>query len=250
MRAQFHILNGDALRQQFPKTIAGQIIVCRECLVDGDVSGENLDQLFQNRADFISDNYDGERQDYFDKVASQFQKVRKIVNSDINLWFEDDLFCQVNCWFVTSLIQKENSGNKVYLVRPRIHTRYSFGGMDQSELLAVYKDRQALAELDEISDLWDSYQRNDIPSIQAIAAGLKDKYPFISEAVEAHVQRLPRDRKPGRPIASLMTIMDELNTDEFAPIFREFCKRESIYGFGDLQVKRLYDQIVENKPTQ
>jgi hypothetical protein len=30
----------------------------------------------------------------------------------------------------------------------------------------------------------------------------------------------------------------------FGTVFQEFCKRESIYGFGDLQVKRIFDEVV------
>ena len=37
--------------------------------------------------------------------------------------------------------------------------------------------------------------------------------------------------------------MKELETEEFEPVFYEFCKRESIYGFGDLQVKKLIREI-------
>jgi hypothetical protein len=44
----YHILNGDALKGQFPSEIPGQLIVARECLVDGDVSGESLSEFFRN----------------------------------------------------------------------------------------------------------------------------------------------------------------------------------------------------------
>ena len=36
---RYHILNGDSLKDVFPKEIYGTCIVARECLVDGDVSG-------------------------------------------------------------------------------------------------------------------------------------------------------------------------------------------------------------------
>ncbi|WP_211277476.1 hypothetical protein [Nonlabens spongiae] len=42
MNTHYHILNGDALKEQFPKTIPGKIIVGRECLVDGPVQGDSL----------------------------------------------------------------------------------------------------------------------------------------------------------------------------------------------------------------
>ena len=43
MKIKFHVLNGDALKEQFPPTITGDIIVIRECLVDGPVTGNNVD---------------------------------------------------------------------------------------------------------------------------------------------------------------------------------------------------------------
>jgi hypothetical protein len=74
-------------------------------------------------------------------------------------------------------------------------------------------------------------------------ANLKGKYPFIPAAVEAHIARIPTENSPGRPRQTLLDIMKELETDEFGPVFREFCKLESIYGLADLQVKRLLKEI-------
>jgi hypothetical protein len=51
----------------------------------------------------------------------------------------------------------------------------------------------------------------------------------------------------GRPMNSLIGIIKDLHTTEFRPVFKEFCTREGIYGFGDLQVKRLFDEIITNR---
>lgn len=97
MRKQIHILNGDSLKEQFQDEIQGDLIVMRECLVDGNTEGESLDELYKTRAHFISDSYgDFTPDDYFKKTVSEFEKIQSIqANSDINLWFEDELFCQV-----------------------------------------------------------------------------------------------------------------------------------------------------------
>jgi hypothetical protein len=54
------------------------------------------------------------------------------------------------------------------------------------------------------------------------------------------------NENPGRPSQSLIAIMNQFKTEDFDTVFREFSKREPIYGFGDLQVKRLLDQILSN----
>ena len=41
--------------------------------------------------------------------------------------------------------------------------------------------------------------------------------------------------------------MDEHKSKDFQTIFREFSKRESIYGFGDIQVKRIIKEIENNQ---
>ncbi len=155
---QYHILNGDSLKEQFPKSLQGEIIVAKECLVDGSVKGNNLTDFFKTRAKFISSNYDGyNEQDYFEKAVPEFQKMQNIPdNTDINLWFEDDLFCQVNFWFVINILSKSHRNNQFFLIRPKSHSQYGFGGLNQLELISIYKNRIALTELDTLARLWES----------------------------------------------------------------------------------------------
>ena len=245
MTEQIHILNGDSLKQQFPKDITGERIVARECLVDGTVEGKNLDELFANRAKFISTGYGENEQVYYNKSVPQFRKILSIdSNSDINLWFEDDLFCQVNFWFVLHLLSQSKATNRLFLIRPESHNQYGFSGLTESQLLSLYENKTELTDLTLLSGLWEYYQSGKTSKLLELAKQLKTLYPFILNAVEAHIQRIPINGKEGRPKESLITIMQELNTEEFVPVFKEFNKRESIYGFGDLQVKRLYDEIL------
>ncbi len=245
MKTQYHILNGDSLKQQFPESIKGEIIVAREYLVDGNVNGNSLDELFKNRAQFISQNYEGfNEQDYFKKSVPEFNKIQNIKNdADVNLWFEDDLFCQVNFWFILHLLNQEKKNNPIFLVRPKKHSQYAFGALNKSELLSIYENKLLLTELNKLDKLWEFYQKNDLKQLLKIAGILEPKYPFILAAVKAHINRIPVDGNLGQPTESLIQIMKELKTEEFGPVFIEFNKRESIYGYGDVQVKKLLDEI-------
>lgn len=251
MKAQYHILNGDSLKEQFPSEISGEIIIARECLVDGNVHSKDIDGLFKIRAEFISKNYPAYTEgDYFQKTVTEFTKVQNIpIQADINLWFEDDLFCQVNFWFVTHLLVKSNHHKHIYLIRPDTQNQYGFAGLNKADLISVYKKKTALSDLNRISSLWDSYQSNDIKSLLKTSRLLKDSYPFIFNAVSAHIDRIPSKGKLGKPTESLIQIMKELGTDDFEKVFQEFNQREHIYGFGDLQVKRLLDEIKKSNTT-
>ena len=241
MISQYHILNGDALKERFPDQISGEIIVCRECLVDGPVNGETLDDLFETRANFITTSYDGFlKEEYYEEAVLQFNLIQGIpARSEINLWFEDDLFCQVNLWFVCSLLKGHSENCTIYLVRPGELNPYNFGKLDEPELISMYDERKPINEIDKLADLWKYYQQGKTGKMLEMGRELSEDLPFLLPAVEAHIARNPTDENSGRPSQSLIKIKKELKTGDFGTIFREFSKRESIYGYGDLQVKRL-----------
>lgn len=249
MREQYHILNGDSLKEQFPESLPGQVVVVRECLVDGKVKGNSLTDFFRKRAKFISNHYDGySEQDYYQKTVPEFRKMQNIPDDvHINLWFEDDLFCQVNFWFVINLLNKSPQNHQYFLIRPESPDQYGFGGLNKSELISIYENRLELTKLAKLARLWESYRIDDLEELIEVSKQLKDPYPFILAAVEAHIERIPTPENMGRPRQSLLQIMEELQTDEFEPVFREFNKRESIYGLGDLQVKRIFDEIKNSR---
>ena len=106
-------------------------------------------------------------------------------------------------------------------------------------------DRIKLESAEDLSKFWSYYQSEELSKLRQLANQLSSDYPFLLPAVAAHIERIPDGQNLGRPINSLVAIIKELKTKEFGPVFREFSKRESIYGFGDLQVKRLFDKAVE-----
>ncbi len=241
-----HILNGDSLKERFPESLVGEIVVARECLVNGNISGSNLNEFFRNRAAFLIGEGENEWEEYLNKSASEFQRIMELsADAEVNMWFEDDLFCQVNFWFTINLIVKHTEVKAIYLVRPEQQNRYGFSGHDKEDLDRLFENRMKLTDVDRLAELWMHYQSGDINSLQQLARNFETKYPFIAEAVQAHVERLPAGEDPGRVIRALKEIKKDLKTDEFDPIFREFCAREGIYGFGDQHVKRLLAEISE-----
>lgn len=83
------------------------------------------------------------------------------------------------------------------------------------------------------------------------ALDLSESFPFIPEAVQAHLDREAKGSSLGRPMDTLRKIISELDSEQgsksisknFGPIFQKFCRREAIYGYGDLQVLRMVEQL-------
>ena len=110
----YNILNGDSLAYSFPDAkIEGNIIVIREGLIDGTLSGDNLHDFWQSRAKYLEIT----ETEYNDSVVNEFEKIINApAHSTFNLWFEYDLFCQVNMWFVLSIINSLHRKKKVFAV--------------------------------------------------------------------------------------------------------------------------------------
>ena len=243
-----HILNGDALKWQFPKKISGTLIVAKECLVDGDIQGDSIEALFETRENYIRSAYpQPSSHDFYLETRAEFNKISQIRSgSEIDLWFEDDLFCQVNFWFVCHLIKESTRSCSCSLVRPCIENRYNFGCMSEEDLINAHGNRIKIKQNEflKLAELWRLHQKQHIDKMLEIATELEPEFPFLHPAIQAHIERLPKGDNPGRPVTTLQNIMDELGTDDFASIFRAFCQREAIYGFGDTQVRKMFEQLL------
>lgn len=238
---EFHILNGDALKAQFPKDrIPGEIFVARECLVEGPVDAKTLDGLIELREQFISDTYGGN----YEKTADEINAVNSITEGEINLWFEEDLFCQVNLWFICSLLYLKKVN--VYLVIPYDSLKYGFGGLNQDQLVSTFHQRKKLTpvNVNQFALLWFAYRSNHIERLLKLGVQMYTDFPFVMNAISAHFDRLPKDEKPGLPEQIIRDILNEKSTQDFGVVFREFHERAPIFGFGDLQVKRIFDKVI------
>jgi hypothetical protein len=240
----FNILNGDYLAYQLEKTsVEGEIIVCREALVKGDLQADNLEDFWKIRAESISKDYHIKEKSYYTKVVSEFEMVLQIPeNSEVNLWFEDDLFCQVNLWFCLTLIPQEK-GLKIYRIFPKTTKEDNWKGfsvLDQFDLEKSLQSRVLFNEKDiQLGiNLWKAFQNNDIEYLQQLSENQSECFHFLKEIIDSYL-----NIKPEVFIKNLI----KNGTTDFNKIFEKFQEELGIFGFGDLQVKSIYDRILEEK---
>lgn len=236
MIKQYHILNGDALLDRINHLFQDEFIVCREALIEGPLGIENFNE---KRANFL-----GVSVDEYNKISSsQFERIKSITeNSEVNLWFEDDLFCQCNLWFVINLLLSIPLKANVYLVRPTSDSWIGFGSMDESQFAKAYQNRTLLSreQLLSFQNLWQLYSTESNDKLIQTARNLKSIIPRIENVVQAHLDRLAPNNRPLKTLRKIMEINDDKS---FPAVFSEFSKQEGIYGFGDTSVKRMYNYI-------
>ena len=238
-----HVLPGDALAENFKKTgLDGAIVVCRECLIEGAVEAENLEEFWQTRAEFIGESYGEEREKYFSKVRAEFEQLVSLADKDaeVDLWFEFELFCQVNLWFCLYLLR--DSRAKIFRVAPVVRTGddiwKGFGGLSAEDLIKCFAERIEFSEADRRlgESLWKAFQASDHEALERLSETESGCFPYLKEVCRAEIE------KSSRPRRVLEEIIARGKTD-FAEIFPAFSARAGVYGFGDSQVKRILAEI-------
>jgi hypothetical protein len=235
-----HVLPGDATVAQFNDSgVDGSVAVCRECLVEGPVAGETRGELFRERAEFIRAAYDGD--DYAANVAAEFEKLLALrAGDEVNLWFEYELFCQVNYWFCLSLL--EGTGAKVFRVSPILRDQSDkwkgFGQLSSRDMATCFAARVELSAEDirRGAKLWDAFRFGRADEMRELAVTDSGAFPMLSETVEAAIARDERPRE------ILREIIGE-GVAGFENVFREFSQRAGVYGYGDSQVRRLVETL-------
>lgn len=245
---QWHVLNGDALRLSTEASdLPGDRIVMRECLAVGPVTlGANF---FEARSRFIAASYAAPPAQYQQWVRAELERLKAIpAEADINLWFEDDLFCQVNLWFLIDQFMGQGRQAKIFRVMPILDAdgdRWAgFGHHGQAALEAAFRARIALTvdDLQRGAALWQAYAQGDLARLQALGVTDAPQWRGLTTAVAAHIARQPDAAGLGRPERILLGIRRE-GIRDFEAVFKAFSAQAGEYGFGDLQVRALWDAL-------
>lgn len=227
--------------ERFPAEIEGELLVCRECLIDGPLKGRNLTDFFAERMLFLEEFYGDPEQFYLNEVVPQFDAMQEIPKgSNVYFWFEADLFCQLNFWFSASLMNIAN-GSKYYLVIPDAPNQYGFSGLDNKQLIAAHEDPRPLSSMTMavLQQIWKACQTSDQPTALSLANMLQISVPQLAE-----LPKVLKNYYDEQHLRLLEQIIAAQETPDFGTTFQEFCKTAPQYGFGDLQLKRLFDQIL------
>jgi len=253
MTPPLHILNGDQLAHQLQGASYFQThLVFREALIVGPVKSTSLDAFWKIRTEFITSSYGVTSEEYKQKTLSEIERLQHLsANTEICLWFEDDLFCQVNLWFMLSVIA-DMPKLKLFRVFPPISTtedRWAgFGQADLGSLEDCYEARVPLTTSDVAlgKALWQAYSSQDWDVFKSLSIQSSPCFESLEAVCQAHLDRLPGTDGLGKPERILHGILSTGKTD-FPQLFQEFNRQAGIYGFGDLQVKGIVNSLLADK---
>ncbi|MCW3160689.1 DUF1835 domain-containing protein [Chryseobacterium oryctis] len=240
MNKIFNIANGDCLAEQLKEAkIARDIIICREALIKGSLQFENLDDFWKLRADFISNEYSTTQNDYYEKVVVEFKKIINIPeNSEANLWFEDDLFCQVNLWFCILLLSR-NKDLKIYRIFPKSSEKWkgfstsTHSDLEESLYLKVLFNEN---DIELALKLWRAFQNSDSQDLKELSKNQSLCFRNLEEVIDVYLNKKTKD---------FIENLIKKGVTDFNLVFEEFQKEFGALGYGDLQVKEIYNKALK-----
>ena len=249
----YHVLNGDALVERFTGLgLHGEVVVARECMIEGDLSGNDLASFYRSRATYLERTYPASGMKYGEDVAPEFDKlVAAPAGAEVNLWFGYDLFCLANMLFVRSLLKAGAGQKNVYVIYPSHlsgnNVWLDFGRATAKDLLACYRERIRFGAEDLVlaDGLWKAYKNGDLGELTRLSKITTACFPYLEAVCRAHVERFPVGDSPGRPERVVRELMDQ-GFNDFPSLFTAFFAREGIYGFGDGYVSKIYERLKQS----
>lgn len=245
MNKIIHVLNGDVTAEILKDTnIEGDILVWREMLCEGKLDKVvGSDDFWMNRYGFFKE-FGIERLDYYDKTIKEIIKLEDLEGiNEVVLWFEFDLFCQINLMALCSYLLQSFRKDVTYSLvcagyekgKEKLQSLSDYTPKEFSELLG-HKINISKSNLEFADEVWKIYVRNDKEEFQNFNFK-HQKFRYLQKAIEQHLKRFPQENNLNEIDVKILQLINENSFSE-KEIVRQLLiwqQVETVYGFGDVQ---------------
>jgi len=241
-----HIHNGDSAAGTAKKAnIPGDHLAWREALVCGPAPGGlSQDEFREVRAKHLAEAYDVNIEKCELELRRQEEALSGFADHDeVVLWFEHDLFCQVQLLYLLDwFTQRELGQTKLSLISigefPGVEVFHGLGQLKEAQLASLFPQRQEVTriQLQLGSRAWQAYSSPDPAEMLALLESDLSALPFLKRALVKNLQRFPSTANGLGRVENVGLDLIAKGYGNFRSLFPAFVRRESEYGFGDAQL--------------
>jgi hypothetical protein len=241
-----HITNGDSTTNYLQKLkFSGEFITWREMLCEGKTTSDVGSEAFwKNRFEFFKTSYNVSKQKFINYTLKEYRNLCNEKNQkEIVLWFEHDLFCQINMLAIISWLKRYRKGYHISLVCcgkvGNSKKMLGFPELNETQLKSHFKNRIELTQDDiEYADyIWQLYCSESPLRLETVYKyNPMSPFQYLATAIEAHLKRFPSIENGLNSIEN--TILRTANSPKITSkkqLISTLTKKEKVYGFGDLQ---------------
>lgn len=254
MSETLHILNGDSTKYIFDQSkIAGDTFVWREVLAEGPVSPHfNSAEFWRERKDFMTAYFSLQNGQYENEVLIPFQQMEEQLEdyTEICLWFEYDLFCQINMIaLIHWLEEKRLPGQTISLIcsgkTENSAELKGLGELSAKDYVKLHSNRLKLntREFEFASDVYAAYCSSSPQSLFTYTIIPSDEFIYLSEAIRTHYRRFPYKGIGLNEIEQQMITLIQEGIDQHGKLIANMLAWQTIYGFGDLQYFKILERL-------
>jgi len=249
MKSLLHITNGDNFTSKLQSlNLKGDIVTWREMLCEGKtLCTVGSESFWKTRFEFLNKNYKVTKSWFVEKTLKEYRSLCNHKQQDqIVLWFEYDLFCQINMLAVLSWLKAHRRHAEISLVcsgkEDETDKLYGLSELSDEKLLNLYEHRITLSQDDiEFADyVWQLYCSDNPIRLENLIKNNNFKFEYLSDALKAHLKRFPTIKNGLNELENKVlstAIAEKPKTRK--ELLGNILSNQGFYGFGDTQYERI-----------
>ena len=255
--SMLHIHNGDSTADKAKLSILpGEHFAFREALVEGPTPlAHDNSEWRAIRARHLSEAYGVGLKQCERELEEQEQKLASFADhEEVVLWFEHDLFCQVNLLYLLDWFSRRQLGDTTLSLIcidrfPGVTDFRGLGQLSAEQLASLFPNRKAVESraLQLASLSWRAYCSPDPTQIEQILEADTSALPFLGAALGAHLKRFPSIKNGLGAIENVALGLTQDGPASFNDIFAGFADAEPNYGLGDSQLALVLARMISAK---
>jgi hypothetical protein len=242
-----HIVNGLATLKLLDRTdIRGARVSGDDIFAEGPVQDRlQTAAAWRTRAEYLQKHFGISKEQYLQRKDERERSLRSFAyHEEVVLWFEFDLFCQLNLLYLLDWFSRKQMGNsKLTLICPGefpgVKQFRGLGTLNPRRLTILFEDRMEVTDkqLKLAEKAWSAYSSPDPTQIQLLLDRGTEQLRYLHRAFSAHLERFPFT---GNGLNSVEAKILETLSDgphKFPDLFDIVSNSERVFphGIGDVQ---------------
>jgi len=253
MSSLLHITNGDNFTEKLKTlNLPGDIITWREMLCEGKTeTNVGSESFWKTRFDFLNKNYKVSKSIFIEKTLKEYRSLCNHKKQDeIILWFEYDLFCQINMLAVISWLKTHRKYAQISLVcsgkEDDSSTLYALNDLSNDQLQKLYKNKTILTQDDiEFADyVWQLYCSDNPIRLENVSDFSNYQFKYLGDSIQAHLHRFPSIKNGLNDMeTNILNVAMNHKPGSKGEFISTLLKNQGILGFGDSQYQRALGRL-------
>jgi len=254
-----HIVNGLATLRLLDRTdIRGARVSGDDIFAEGPVQDcLQTPAAWRARAEYLQQHFGIPKEQYLQRREERERSLRSFAyHEEVVLWFEFDLFCQLNLLYLLHWFSKKGLGSsKLTLICPGefpgVKRFRGLGDLSPRQLAHLFEDRAEVTEQQRklAEKAWAAYSSPDPNQIQLLIKEGTEELRYLHKAFLAHLERFPWT---GTGLNSVeMKTLESVSEGprKFPDLFSIVSNSDSVFshGMGDVQFSAYLAELAEGE---